>query len=155
MTWKHIGGVEVHLHDPDPFSRIHWIGGWVDPTANLDMVERRKNPRPYQELNPGHQDTYWCPFKSREYVASRVFFMHCMNCFKINKIGKSQSYEKMPWCDMRTIKEIQLKYASTKCWVWLIINGQRIRWPMAPSPPHLETANSFWYVMSHNSYLLI
>jgi hypothetical protein len=28
----------------------HWIGGWVDPRAGLDDVEKR-NPWPYQDLN--------------------------------------------------------------------------------------------------------
>jgi hypothetical protein len=35
-------------------SGTHWIGGWVGPRAGLDMVVRRKIPRPYWDLNPNH-----------------------------------------------------------------------------------------------------
>jgi hypothetical protein len=31
----------------------HWIGGWVNPRANLDVVAKRKSPYPCQESNPG------------------------------------------------------------------------------------------------------
>jgi hypothetical protein len=31
----------------------HWIGGWVGPRAGLDTMEKRKNPCPCQESNPG------------------------------------------------------------------------------------------------------
>jgi hypothetical protein len=32
----------------------HWIGGWVDPRAGLDMVSKRKIPSTCQESNPNH-----------------------------------------------------------------------------------------------------
>jgi hypothetical protein len=32
----------------------HWIGGWVGPRASLDMVLKRKIPKPHQDLNPAH-----------------------------------------------------------------------------------------------------
>jgi hypothetical protein len=31
---------------------IHWMGGWVRPTACLDAVTRRKNPCPRRESIP-------------------------------------------------------------------------------------------------------
>jgi hypothetical protein len=31
----------------------HWIGGWVNSWAGLDVVEQRKISFPYRELNPG------------------------------------------------------------------------------------------------------
>jgi len=30
----------------------HWIGGWVDCTASLNAVEKRKIPSLHWELNP-------------------------------------------------------------------------------------------------------
>jgi hypothetical protein len=30
----------------------HWTGGWVDPRAYLDVVEKRKISSQYWELNP-------------------------------------------------------------------------------------------------------
>jgi hypothetical protein len=32
---------------------IHWIGGWVGPTALLDVVVKGKIPSPWREPNPG------------------------------------------------------------------------------------------------------
>jgi hypothetical protein len=32
----------------------HWIKGWVNPRASLDMVLKRKNLFPYWELNLGY-----------------------------------------------------------------------------------------------------
>jgi hypothetical protein len=66
------GGVEVYIHafltlelDGDGWlaSRLgrfspgknpgtHWIGGWVDPRAGLDVVAKRK-VLPCRESNPG------------------------------------------------------------------------------------------------------
>jgi hypothetical protein len=33
---------------------IHWIGGWVGPSASLDTVSKRKIPSPRRESNPDH-----------------------------------------------------------------------------------------------------
>jgi hypothetical protein len=32
--------------------RTHWIGDWVDPRADLDLVSKRKIPSPRRESNP-------------------------------------------------------------------------------------------------------
>jgi hypothetical protein len=48
----------------------HWIGGWVDPRAGLDNVEKRKFlPLPGLELRPlsrpaRSQSLYWLPYPS-------------------------------------------------------------------------------------------
>jgi hypothetical protein len=34
----------------------HWKGGWMGPRAGLDVVEKRKILRPYQESNPPNPD---------------------------------------------------------------------------------------------------
>jgi hypothetical protein len=65
MHWKHIGGVEVQLQafltsaldesersasrsgrftPGESAPNIHWIGGWVDPRADLDAATKRKIP---------------------------------------------------------------------------------------------------------------
>jgi len=33
---------------------IHWTGGWVGPTAGLDMVSKQKILSLHWELNPNH-----------------------------------------------------------------------------------------------------
>jgi hypothetical protein len=63
-TWRHTGGVEVHLHS-FLTSALHggvWLtsnpnrftptGGWVDNCAGLDVLEKRKIPCPYRDSNP-------------------------------------------------------------------------------------------------------
>jgi len=45
------------LHAPAALSpgndppAVHWLGGWVDPRADLDAVVRRKIPSPRGESN--------------------------------------------------------------------------------------------------------
>jgi hypothetical protein len=34
------------------------IGGWIGPTASLDILEKRKISFPYQDLNPGLINPY-------------------------------------------------------------------------------------------------
>jgi len=74
-TMKMYGGVEIKLHafltsglDGSEWSAshlscftsrerapgIHSIGGWASTRAGLDMVAKRKNLFPCQELNPSH-----------------------------------------------------------------------------------------------------
>jgi hypothetical protein len=64
---KAYGGVELQLLDlgnkwrsrPDrstPGEKAHgthWIGGWVDPRAGLDTVEKRKISCPCRKSKPG------------------------------------------------------------------------------------------------------
>jgi hypothetical protein len=33
----------------------HWTGGWVGPRGGLDIMARKKNPNPSQEVNPCHR----------------------------------------------------------------------------------------------------
>jgi hypothetical protein len=53
-----LDGGEWSTSRPDRFTSrerapdTHWIGGWVDPTAVLDEVIRRKIPNPRRESNP-------------------------------------------------------------------------------------------------------
>lgn len=37
-----IGITRLSLH-PTPFHRTHWTGGWLDPSAGSDAVERRES----------------------------------------------------------------------------------------------------------------
>jgi hypothetical protein len=46
--------VPAALPNRERAPNIHWIGGWVDPRANLDMVLRRKIPSPCRESNTDH-----------------------------------------------------------------------------------------------------
>jgi hypothetical protein len=44
---KTYGGVDTYIHEFLTFPRegapgTHWIGGWVDPRAGLDDVEKKK-----------------------------------------------------------------------------------------------------------------
>jgi hypothetical protein len=49
-----------HLHAPSRFTPVerdagtHWIGGWVDPTAGLETVSKRKTLSPCWDLNPDY-----------------------------------------------------------------------------------------------------
>jgi hypothetical protein len=54
------GGTEVsgYLHSPDSFNSrertigTYWVGGWVGPSVDLDVVERRSNPTSCRDSNP-------------------------------------------------------------------------------------------------------
>jgi len=55
--------VSGHNHAPAALVRgsvccTNWIGGWMGPRAELDVVAKRKNPCPYRESNTG------CPARS-------------------------------------------------------------------------------------------
>jgi hypothetical protein len=57
LTWALDGG-EWSASRPGRFTPrerapgIHWIGGWMDPRAVLDMVVKRKIPNTRWESNP-------------------------------------------------------------------------------------------------------
>jgi hypothetical protein len=48
--------VSVQLHDRftprERATSTHWVGGWVDPTAGLDAVVKRKIPSPFRDSKP-------------------------------------------------------------------------------------------------------
>jgi hypothetical protein len=92
------GGAEVQVHafssfaldrgecSASGFSRftprknrsIHWLGGWVYPSADADVVAKRK-AQPFWESNPGFQPTVLLenllsyPFKSVVRTAHNFF----------------------------------------------------------------------------------
>jgi len=45
-----------------PRSGTHWIGGWVGPTAGLDVLETRKISCPYWNLKPQFLCQCWIHF---------------------------------------------------------------------------------------------
>jgi len=45
--------MEVILNlDRERAPGVHWIGVWVGPRAGLDIVVKKKIPRPCREANP-------------------------------------------------------------------------------------------------------
>jgi hypothetical protein len=50
--------MSCQLHAPGRFTLrertpgTHWIGGWVEPRAVLDVVVKRKIPSPRRDSNP-------------------------------------------------------------------------------------------------------
>jgi len=49
-----ISFIHQPLYPGGKSSSTHWIGGWVGPRANLDMVVKRKDPCFCQKSNAHH-----------------------------------------------------------------------------------------------------
>jgi hypothetical protein len=73
-----LDGREWSASLPSHFIHItHWIGGWVDPRAGMDAVERRKVLSSWEEPKPGFLTIQQRPYSIIHWLSFPGFlYMH-------------------------------------------------------------------------------
>jgi hypothetical protein len=83
--------VSGQLHPRGKSPGTHWIGGWVDPRADLDDVEKWKFlPPPGFELRPlGHparsKSLYWLRYPGTSVLDGGKWSASCHGCFTLSE----------------------------------------------------------------------